>query len=141
MSAIPLLDDDHIDGHVAAVFTKARAAMGKVPNLFRVMANAPAVLDIYAGAKAAQPAWAALPLQDRIAKVMAGVEALIAMNDQIVPELAHTSTFKSQKVELRKQGYGPDIADPIYVLAGRDEGYVPFYDGYTDEVRDGKRPK
>lgn len=41
-----------------------------------------------ARAKAAQPDWAALPLQDRIAKVMAGVEALIAMNDQIVPELA-----------------------------------------------------
>ncbi len=60
---------------------------------------------------------------------------------RLVKELAHTSTFKSQKVELRKQGYGPDIADPIYVLAGRDEGYVPFYDGYTDEVRDGKRPK
>lgn len=39
-------------------------------------------------AKAAQPAWAALPLSDRIAKVMAGVDALIAMNDQIVPELA-----------------------------------------------------
>ncbi|WP_299844140.1 aldehyde dehydrogenase family protein [uncultured Paracoccus sp.] len=41
-----------------------------------------------ARAKAAQPAWAALPLADRIAKVMAGVEALIAMNDRIVPELA-----------------------------------------------------
>ncbi|GAS98376.1 acyl-CoA synthetase [Mycolicibacterium canariasense] len=60
---------------------------------------------------------------------------------RVVAELAHTSTFKSQKGELRKQGYGPDVEDPIYVLAGRDEGYVPFYDGYADEVRDGKRPK
>lgn len=60
---------------------------------------------------------------------------------RVVKELAHTSTFKSQKVELRKQGYGSDIEDPIFVLAGRDEGYVPFYDGYTDEVKDGKRPK
>lgn len=60
---------------------------------------------------------------------------------RVVKELAHTSTFKSQKVELRKQGYGSDVEDPIYVLAGRDEGYVPFYDGYVDEVRDGKRPK
>ncbi|MFV0301211.1 MAG: aldehyde dehydrogenase family protein [Paracoccus sp. (in: a-proteobacteria)] len=41
-----------------------------------------------ARAGAAQPAWAALPLQDRIARVMAGVAALVAMNDRIVPELA-----------------------------------------------------
>ena len=41
-----------------------------------------------ARASAAQPEWAALPLDTRIAKVMAGVEALIAMNDHIVPELA-----------------------------------------------------
>ncbi|MBJ7463540.1 MAG: long-chain-acyl-CoA synthetase [Mycolicibacterium sp.] len=59
---------------------------------------------------------------------------------RIVPELAHTSTFKSQKVELRKQGYGEDIEDPLYVLAGREEGYVPFYPEYADEVKDGKRP-
>jgi fatty-acyl-CoA synthase len=63
---------------------------------------------------------------------------------RVVGELAHTSTFKSQKVDLRKQGYGagPDkLDDPIYVLAGRDEGYVPFYDEYPAEVVDGKRPK
>ena len=60
---------------------------------------------------------------------------------RIVPELAHTSTFKSQKVELRKQGYGEDVGDPLYVLAGREEGYVPFYPEYVDEVKDGKRPK
>lgn len=60
---------------------------------------------------------------------------------RVVTELAHTSTFKSQKVELRKQGYGPDIKDPLYVLAGRDEGYVPFYPEYPDEVTAGKRPK
>ncbi|CDP89857.1 MULTISPECIES: long-chain-acyl-CoA synthetase FadD6 [Mycolicibacterium] len=60
---------------------------------------------------------------------------------RVVPELAHTSTFKSQKVDLRKQGYGSDIEDPLYVLAGRDEGYVPFYPEYPDEVTAGKRPK
>ncbi len=36
---------------------------------------------------------------------------------RVVTELAHTSTFKSQKVDLRKQGYGSDIEDPLYVLA------------------------
>jgi fatty-acyl-CoA synthase len=60
---------------------------------------------------------------------------------RVAAELAHTSTFKSQKVELRKEGYGPDVKDPVYVLAGHDEGYVPFYDEYPDEVESGKRPK
>jgi fatty-acyl-CoA synthase len=60
---------------------------------------------------------------------------------RVVGELAHTSTFKSQKVDLRKEGYGADADDPIYVLAGREEGYVEFYDEYPDEVKDGKRPK
>lgn len=60
---------------------------------------------------------------------------------RVVTELAHTSTFKSQKGDLRKQGYGTEVSDPLYVLAGRDEGYVPFYDAYADEVTAGKRPK
>jgi fatty-acyl-CoA synthase len=70
---------------------------------------------------------------------------------RVVKELAHTSTFKSQKTDLRKEGYGGntgegdedagEIEDPIYVLSGRDEGYVEFYDEYPDEVKDGKKPK
>ena len=40
-------------------------------------------------ARAAQVAWAARPLQERIDLVMAGVAAVGAMNDEIVPELAH----------------------------------------------------
>ncbi|MCC1494712.1 aldehyde dehydrogenase family protein [Cognatishimia sp. F0-27] len=40
-------------------------------------------------ARAAQVAWAARPLQERIALVRAGVAAVGAMNDEIVPELAH----------------------------------------------------
>jgi fatty-acyl-CoA synthase len=60
---------------------------------------------------------------------------------RVVDSLAHTSTFKSQKVELRKQGYGDEVTDSVYVLAGRDEGYVPFYADYPDEVVAGKRPK
>lgn len=61
---------------------------------------------------------------------------------RVVDELAQTSTFKSQKVDLRKQGFNvEEIEDPIYVLAGRDEGYVEFYDDYPEEVKAGKRPK
>jgi acyl-CoA reductase-like NAD-dependent aldehyde dehydrogenase len=39
-------------------------------------------------AKAAQSAWAARPLAERIALVQAGVAAIGAMNDEIVPEIA-----------------------------------------------------
>ena len=42
-----------------------------------------------ARARAAQKGWAARPLADRIALVMKAVEAVGAMNDVIVPELAH----------------------------------------------------
>lgn len=60
---------------------------------------------------------------------------------RVVKTLEHTTTFKSRKVELREQAYGPDVKDPLYVLAGRDDGYVPYYDEYPDEVAAGKRPQ
>ena len=41
-----------------------------------------------AQARGAQGAWAALPLSERIARVMAGIDALEAMKSGIVPELA-----------------------------------------------------
>jgi fatty-acyl-CoA synthase len=59
---------------------------------------------------------------------------------RVVDSLEHTSTFKSKKGDLRDQGYGSDIADPLYVLEGRDDGYVPYYDEYADEVAAGSRP-
>jgi len=60
---------------------------------------------------------------------------------RVVESMELTTTFKSRKVDLREQAYGPGIEDPLYVLAGRDEGYVPFYDEYPDEVAAGKRPQ
>jgi fatty-acyl-CoA synthase len=60
---------------------------------------------------------------------------------RIVDSMELTTTFKSRKVDLREQAYGADIEDPLYVLAGRDEGYVPFYDDYPDDVASGKRPQ
>ncbi|MDR3655616.1 MAG: long-chain-acyl-CoA synthetase FadD6 [Mycobacterium sp.] len=60
---------------------------------------------------------------------------------RVVTELVQTTTFKSRKVELRDEAYGPDVEDPLYVLAGRDEGYVPYYDEYPEEVASGKRPQ
>jgi fatty-acyl-CoA synthase len=60
---------------------------------------------------------------------------------RVVKSLEHTTTFKSRKVELRDQAYGAGVRDPLYVLAGRDKGYVPYYDEYPDEVASGKRPQ
>jgi fatty-acyl-CoA synthase len=31
--------------------------------------------------------------------------------------------------------------DPLYVLNGREEGYVPCYDEYPDQVAAGSQPK
>ncbi len=60
---------------------------------------------------------------------------------RVVDSLEHTSTFKSRKVDLREQAYGPAVEDPMFVLAGRAEGYVPHYGSYAQEVADGQRPK
>jgi fatty-acyl-CoA synthase len=60
---------------------------------------------------------------------------------RVVESIAQTTTFKSRKVELREQAYGPGVEDPLYVLAGRDEGYLPYYAEYPDEVAVGKRPQ
>ena len=59
---------------------------------------------------------------------------------RIVESLETTTTFKSRKVELRAQGYGADVADPLYVLGGRKEGYLPFYPSYAADVAAGRRP-
>jgi fatty-acyl-CoA synthase len=60
---------------------------------------------------------------------------------RVVESIEQTTTFKSRKVELREQGYGSNVQDPLYVLAGRDEGYLPYYDEYPEEVAGGKRPQ
>nr|WP_076479801.1 long-chain-acyl-CoA synthetase [Williamsia sterculiae] len=60
---------------------------------------------------------------------------------RIVDELEQTSTFKSRKVELRDQGYSDVGDDKLYVLAGRQDGYVDFYDGYVDDVAKAKAPR
>ncbi|WP_067817153.1 long-chain-acyl-CoA synthetase [Nocardia inohanensis] len=59
---------------------------------------------------------------------------------RVVGELEQTSTFKSRKVELRKQGFASDAEGDLYVLAGRADGYVPAYDDYPGEVAAGRAP-
>ncbi|MFF2088227.1 long-chain-acyl-CoA synthetase [Nocardia sp. NPDC058176] len=60
---------------------------------------------------------------------------------RVVGELEQTSTFKSRKVELRKQGYAPDAEGELYVLSGPSNGYVPAYDDYAADVANGKAPR
>ncbi len=60
---------------------------------------------------------------------------------RVVESMEHTTTFKSRKVDLREQAYSSEISDPMYVLAGRDEGYVPYYPDYAAEVAAGTRPR
>jgi fatty-acyl-CoA synthase len=60
---------------------------------------------------------------------------------RVVDELEHTSTFKSRKVDLREQAYGSHIDDPLYVLAGHREGYIPYHEEYPGQVSAGERPK
>ncbi|WP_170752403.1 aldehyde dehydrogenase family protein [Ruegeria lacuscaerulensis] len=55
----------------------------------REVLSAEAAFKSAARARAAQAEWAARPLQERVDLVMAGVAAVGAMNDEIVPELAH----------------------------------------------------
>ncbi|MFA4929917.1 MAG: long-chain-acyl-CoA synthetase [Patulibacter sp.] len=54
---------------------------------------------------------------------------------RLIDEVAQTSTFKSRKVELRNEAYSPDkVDDPLFVLGGRDKGYIPHYADYARDV-------
>jgi fatty-acyl-CoA synthase len=58
---------------------------------------------------------------------------------RVVDEVEQTATFKSRKVKLRDEGYDPNaVTGPLYVLTGRDSGYVPAYPEYPEHVAAGK---
>lgn len=57
---------------------------------------------------------------------------------RLIDEVEQTSTFKSRKVDLRDEGYDlSKVSDPLYVLAGSDQGYVAAYEGYAKDVASG----
>ncbi len=60
---------------------------------------------------------------------------------RVVDDFEQTSTFKNRKVELREEGYDATGDDAVHVLAGRDAGYVEFYDDYPGEVAAAKVPR
>lgn len=60
---------------------------------------------------------------------------------RIVDSLEQTSTFKSHKVQLRKEGYEVDDVSRLYVLVSRSEGYRQSYGDYVGEIAKGVLPK
>ncbi|EGD56886.1 long-chain-acyl-CoA synthetase [Gordonia neofelifaecis] len=60
---------------------------------------------------------------------------------RFVPEIETTSTFKNRKVELRNESYTDLGDDTVWVLKGKADGYVPFYDGYPADVAAAKAPR
>ncbi|MFD4367899.1 long-chain-acyl-CoA synthetase [Rhodococcus sp. NPDC058521] len=60
---------------------------------------------------------------------------------RVVDSLEQTSTFKSRKVELRKEGYDVEDSTRLHVLAGREPGFREAYDGYVGEVAAGSLPR
>jgi AhpD family alkylhydroperoxidase len=70
MSRVPLLSDAEIAPNVAEIFERMRKAGGRPPNLYRALANAPAMLDAWIGL-----AW---PLRHE-AKTSRGLRELIIM--------------------------------------------------------------
>ncbi|GAC56222.1 putative fatty-acid--CoA ligase [Gordonia hirsuta DSM 44140 = NBRC 16056] len=51
-----------------------------------------------------------------------------------VGQIEATATFKNRKVELREESFAEVGDDPVWVLQGRTDGYVRFYEGYPAEV-------
>ena len=60
---------------------------------------------------------------------------------RVTDSLEHTSTFKSRKVELRKQAFTDAGEDEVFVLTDRERGYVPMYAEYPDDVAAGTYPR
>jgi fatty-acyl-CoA synthase len=56
---------------------------------------------------------------------------------RVVPQIAQTSTFKSQRVALRDEGYS-DVGDDELRVFHRDRGYTPFYPEFVDELAIGR---
>lgn len=76
MQRIPQLDPADASRDVAATLAAVKAKLGVVPNIFKTMAQAPAVLDGYLAFSAALGAGKLpAPLREQIALVTAGVNA------------------------------------------------------------------
>jgi acyl-CoA reductase-like NAD-dependent aldehyde dehydrogenase len=82
-------------------------------------------------ARAAQAEWALVPLAKRVAKTIAMLEALIAMNDEIIPELAwqmgRPIRYGAEKRGLEERGR--------YMAGIAEEALAPLVPKKTDGFR------
>ncbi len=60
---------------------------------------------------------------------------------RIIGTVEATSTFKNRKVELRDEAFTDVGGDPLYVLLGRADGFVAYYDGYAADVAGARAPR
>ncbi len=60
---------------------------------------------------------------------------------RVVDDFEQTSTFKNRKVELREEGYADADPETVYVLAGREKGYVEYYDDSPRTWRPSRSPR
>jgi len=114
MSNITALTDEVVDDHIAAIFKNARSRMGMVPNLLRVMANAPAVLDVYTNTHASlSKGILSRSIREQIAiaiaaangcdyclaaHTLAGKAAGITVDDLASAQRGHASDIKARSV-------------------------------------------
>lgn len=114
MSTITPLNDDQIIPRVAEIFTGVKASMGKVPNMLRVLANAPAAVDVYIDSKASLHGGVLTPqAQEQIAIAIAAANgcdyclaahtggaraAGVSTEDRAAAQKGHASDSKVQAI-------------------------------------------
>ena len=80
-----------------------------------------------------EPDWAGIA--DRVSAKLPGYAVPLFV--RVTPQIAQTSTFKSQRVALRDEGYS-DVGDDELRVFHRDRGYTPFYPEFVDELAVGR---
>lgn len=106
MSAISTLSDNDVTPHVADVFATAKAAMGKAPTLYRVLAHAPAALDVYTRSKGF--------LRDGVLSAVAQEQiAIAAANGCDYCLAAHTGRARAAGVSAEDRANGQRDKRPI----------------------------
>jgi uncharacterized peroxidase-related enzyme len=140
MSKITALTDAEVSPEVAARFAQAKAAMGKVPNLLRVMAHAPSVLNVYLDTKVALSKGVLSPkVQEQIAITVAAANGCeyclsahtgaaravgVSAEDRAAAQFGTVSDAKTQAIlDLAREinaTHGKGVDDLIETARGAD---------------------
>lgn len=132
MSRINLLNENEASPQAQELLGKVKAKFGKIPNVFKMMANSPAVLQSYLSFSEALSQGKLDPqIQERIALLIAqinGCEYCLAAHSVI----AKGAGLSEEEIMLARQGRSEnekaaealDFAISIYDDAGRIDGEV-----------------